>query len=350
MEPLVAVTRNNYIESVHYGYICITNSHGEIIYSSGDINTSIFFRSSAKPLQIIPLIDSGAAKAFGFTMGDIALACSSHSGDWVHQERVSQILDRLNLTDKNLLCGIMEPYDGHERLRLASAGISPTVFHCSCSGKHTAILALAKFKGYSIQNYREISHPIQKDLQETVAYFADIDSKIIRTGIDGCGIPIYLLPIKNIALSYSKLIMETLDPHGKYHQACRLVFDSMTSYPEMVAGEREFCTDLMRVAGDRLIGKVGSEGVYCVGVKEGHLGICIKIADGNERALFPLVLQTLMDLDILKSKDIEMLKDWYRPKVKNNLQEVVGEIVPIPLKSPSSKRNRYIIGKEISLS
>ncbi|WHH60056.1 asparaginase [Petroclostridium sp. X23] len=347
MEPLAVVTRDDYIESVHYGYICVVDSSGKVLYNLGDYNTKIFFRSSAKPIQVIPLIQSGAAEALNFSHEEIAIACASHSGQEIHQKTVEKILTRLRLDMVNLHCGIMTPYNEEENKRLIAQGQSPSVFHCSCSGKHSAMLALAKFRGYSIDNYQELSNPVQQEILETIAAFADEDSSSIPIGTDGCGVPIYLLPIYKIALSYAKLAAHSKDTRSVYYRSCKTVFDAMTKFPKMVAGDYEFCTELMQITNGKLIGKVGCEAVYCLGVKGGNLGICIKIVDGNERAVYPVVIQLLRELDIINQSEFLKLRHWYTIHLKNNLNETIGEILPI-FSIRKSANGRHPLGKKLS--
>lgn len=329
MIPLAAVTRNGYIESLHYGFLCVVDSQGKIVYSLGDYNTGIFFRSSAKPIQVLPLIESGAAEAFGFSPEEIAIACSSHSGQKIHQLTVSRILDKLNLEEKNLHCGTMTPYNEEESKRIAAEGRAPSVFHCSCSGKHAAMLALSKYKGYSLEDYEKVDHPVQQEILNVIAEFADEDAKSIPTGVDGCGVPIYILPVNKIALSYAKLAAYSQDENKPYHDSCKTVYSAMIHHPEMVAGDYEFCTELMKAVGGKLIAKVGCEAVYSIGIKSGNLGVCIKIIDGTERAVYPVVIELLKELGILDHDEISKLKHWHYYPLKNNLDEQIGQIVPV---------------------
>lgn len=328
MEPLAVVTRDHYVESLHHGYVCIVNSSGNIIYNLGDYNTKIFFRSSAKPIQVIPLLQSGAADAFGFSKKEIAIACSSHSGDKIHQKTVADILSRIGLTEENLHCGTMIPYSEDEVKWLHANGESPSVFHCSCSGKHTAMLTLAMFRGLSVDDYEKPSSPVQQEILKTVAEFTEVEAESISIGTDGCGAPIYLLPIYNIALAYAKLSEYAQNENSDYHFACKTIFDSMTQHPEMVAGENEFCTELMRATNGKLVGKVGSEAVYCIAVKKDNLGICIKISDGNERAVYPVVIRILRDIGILEKSELTNLENWMNTILYNNLKQETGRIMP----------------------
>ena len=328
MHPLAVVTRNDYIESIHYGYVCVVNSSGQVLYNLGDYNTKIFFRSSAKPLQAIPLIQSGASEALKFSLKEIAIACASHSGQKIHQETVRKILKMLNLDEVNLHCGIMSPYNEEESKRLIAEGTSPSSLHCSCSGKHSAMLALAKFRGYNIDDYESITNPTQKEILNTLAQFIDENVNHIPVGTDGCGAPIYLVPVNKIALSYARLVKYSQDSESTYHRSCKTVFEAMTKFPEMVAGDNEFCTELMKVTKGKLIGKVGSEAVYCLGIKDSNLGICIKVVDGNERAVYPVVIQVLRELDILDDTEFAKLSHWHSIPLINNLKEHIGQIIP----------------------
>lgn len=329
MLPLAAVTRSGYIESVHFGYICVCDSDGKIIYNLGDPKTQIYFRSSAKPIQAVPLIQTGAAAAFGLSKPEISLACASHSGQEVHQRTTLEILSKLELGQENLHCGIMQPYNEAENKRLKAQSQQPTVLHCSCSGKHAGMLALSKFRGYNMENYEHMEHPVQQEILEAVAEFTDMDAASIPLGVDGCGVPIYLLPMQKIALAYAKMADYSQKPDHPYHHACKTIVEAMYEYPEMVAGDYEFDTELMKAVKPKLVAKVGCEAVYCIALLEQKLGVCIKIIDGNERAVYPVVIQLLLEHGILNEEEYEKLRCWHRYAIKNNLEETIGEIVPV---------------------
>lgn len=344
MKPLVVVTRNRYVECIHSGLVCVVDANGHVLHRVGDVHTKVFFRSCAKPIQVIPVIKSGAAEAFGFSLKDIAIACASHTGQKFHQETVLDMLRKLDLDESNLHCGVMEPYNEAENNRLISEGLSPTAVHCACSGKHSAMLALGKFRGVDLNGYEDISNPVQQEILETIAHFSGEAADSIPTAIDGCGAPVFILPIFSIALSYARLVQYAQDATSEWHAPCKTVFDAMTAHPEMVAGEGEFCTELMQVTKNKLIGKAGAEGVYCLGIKDMSLGICIKIADGSERAVYPAAMQVLKELDILTDKECSMLEHWYMPVVKNHPGKQTGKIIPVfGLKMPAERE--YVLGE-----
>jgi L-asparaginase II len=347
MKPLVAITRSQYIESVHSGYICVVDANGSIQFSLGDPNTRVYFRSASKPIQVIPFLESGAAEAFGFSMQEIAIACASHTGQRMHQETILKLLERLQLQEGQLHCGIMDPYNKEEKENLIREGKKPNVLHNSCSGKHTAMMALALYRGYSLEDYEKKENPVQQEILNGIAAFADENPESIPLGIDGCGVPVFLLPIHKIALSYARLMAWSEDDRHPYHKASQKVCEAMWEHPEMVAGDGEFCTELMGAAKGQIIGKIGAEAIYCVGVKDPPTGICVKIGDGSERALFPAVLHILKELRLLHDEVFTALQHWHQPILYNHQGKVIGEVRPI-FTAESSSHSSEILGRMAS--
>jgi len=60
---MVEVTRGDIVESEHRGRAAVVDREGAVILSWGDIEAPVYPRSAIKPLQAIPLIESGAADA-----------------------------------------------------------------------------------------------------------------------------------------------------------------------------------------------------------------------------------------------------------------------------------------------
>ncbi len=328
METLAVVTRNQFVESIHQGCICVVDNKGKIIYQKGSENTKFFFRSAAKPIQIIPFIESGGAEKMDYSLKEIAIGCASHTGEPMHINTVMGILSRLGLNKDDLHCGISGPYNKDEKIRLITNQEKPSTLHAGCSGKHAAMLAYSKYLGADIANYEDTSHPVQKEIIKAISSFTEQEISDIPVGIDGCGLPIFMLPINKMALAYAKLTYYSQDEKSHYLKSSSTIFEAMTKYPEMIAGSNEFCTELMQVTKGKLIAKIGAEAVYCLGIKNGNLGVCLKIADGSERAVFPVVMQLLLELGILENEEYESLKYWHKPALINNLEESIGYIIP----------------------
>jgi L-asparaginase II len=97
----------------------------------------------------------------------------------------------------------------------------------------------------------------------------------------------------------------------------------------MVCGNREFCTELIECSQGRVIGKVGSDGIYCAAVPEKSLGICIKISDGSERAVYPVITRLLYRLGVLGDSDMERLCRWTAPAIRDHRGQVIGYVLPV---------------------
>ena len=102
---LVELTRGDLVESIHRGAIAIADVSGALTHVLGDVETPVYPRSSLKPIQALPLLESGAAEAFGLSDEEVALACASHSGEPMHTTRVAAWLERLGLGETDLACG-----------------------------------------------------------------------------------------------------------------------------------------------------------------------------------------------------------------------------------------------------
>lgn len=340
--PLVEVTRGSMVESVHRGVIAAIDAGGRIIASLGDINTRTWYRSAAKPFQTIPLIASGAADHFNFTPPEIAVITASHSGESIHLEAVSSILQKIGLTEADLLCGPHMPFDDASAKQLRSAGLPPQSLHNNCSGKHSGMLAFAKFTGEPTANYIDPQHPIQRRIRDTLAWFAavpfnDALNDEIAIAVDGCSAPVFGVSIATMARSYARLVNVRhagLEPNlPNLVAAAERVVKSMMEFPEMIGGSYgRLDTDLMRAASGRIVSKVGAEGVQLLGVRPcarypQGLGIAIKIEDGDtRRARDPVVIETLRQLGLLNDNQLSQLSRYARSTVFNYRKIEVGEV------------------------
>src|SRR4029079_12642098 len=205
-EPLVEVKRGSITESRHRGHIAVVEPDGNIIASAGAFETVTFLRSSAKPLQAIPLLVTGAADRYGFTDREVALACASHNGEPIHTEVVMSMLRKIGLGVEALRCGVHEPYGEEAARTLRERGEQPNALHNNCSGKHAGMLAVALHLGSSIENYESPETPVQKAIADTIAQFSGVPVTDMAVGIDGCAAPIFGISVKAMALAYARLV------------------------------------------------------------------------------------------------------------------------------------------------
>lgn len=322
---LAEVTRGELVESVHRGAVAVVNREECLRARKGDPGLITYMRSAAKPIQAIPLVESGIARHFGLTSEEIAIITSSHSGEEEHVNIILDILRKIGLTAGYLKCGSQMPMNGASARNLLSKGLSPTVLHCTCSGKHTGMLALARYHSWELENYYQLAHPVQQAMLRVIADFASVAPEEIPVGVDGCGVPVFALALEKMALTYARLV----DPAGfadKRKNACQEITAAMTSHPQLVAGTGRLASELMKVTQGRLVAKDGVEGIFCMGAK--GLGIAIKIEDGNQRAMGPIVISVLKQLGLLEKEELEQLADQAKVTIKNLRGEIVGEIRP----------------------
>lgn len=328
MQPLVALTRIDKVESIHKGYICVANSLDKTILSVGDPNIKVYLRSSGKPFQAVPLVSSGALEKFNISLSELAIMCSSHSGEYYHLEAIRSILQKIGLNEQALQCGAAYPINQNMNHQLIKNDLRPSPLHNCCSGKHTGLLVLCKHYNFPVESYAALDHPVQRLIHETFAELLECDTKDIMLGIDGCGLPSCHITLHQIAWLYS-LLAKGSKGKGKYSQCFGLIQKAMTIYPQMLEGYNEFSTELGIHSPGKVIGKVGSEGLYCIAVPEKQFGACIKIADGNERAVYPVVIHLLSALGVFDKSTIKKLEKWAYPPIQNHKGIVTGYTIPI---------------------
>jgi L-asparaginase II len=326
--PLVEVTRGGKVESLHRGVVVVADASGRVVKGIGNSEFVTFLRSAAKPLQLIPLIESGAAARFGFTDQELAVMAGSHNGENIHLQAVTSILAKIGLSEEALHCGTHYPFDRIVAQRLQEAKEKPSILHNNCSGKHAGMLALALHKGHPIEDYESPVHPVQGAILQTIADFAGMEPQTVIIAVDGCGAPTFALPMRRAALAYARLV-DPRDFHPLRREACRRVTQAMRSYPEMVGGSSgRLETELMRLKPNTLVAKAGAEGYFALGIsrEEEGWGVVIKMEDGSPRGRNPVVIETLYQLGFLNLEDLERLSIYYRPPVKNRHGRVVGEV------------------------
>lgn len=328
---LIEVRRGAIVESRHRGAIVALEPDGRVVSCLGDDQITISTRSTIKPIQAIPLITSEAADHFNLTPRELAVACASHDGEPIHTEAVGAMLARAGLSESDLLCGAHKPYSEETARRLECEGKPFNRLHNNCSGKHAGMLMTALKRGLSIKNYIAPDHPLQREIISIFSRMAGLDEEPL-IAIDGCSAPTFGLPLRSLALSFARLAGPWQEIDSEKAEAIKRIVAAMTTHTEMVGGTNKvFDTDLMRAARGRIIAKVGAESVYALGVLPciqfpRGLGIALKVEDGTARARHPAVVEVLRQLGLLDDRELEALKEYHNPVVKNHRNVEVGEL------------------------
>ncbi|MDP1974767.1 MAG: asparaginase [Alphaproteobacteria bacterium] len=323
---LVEVIRGGMVESYHRGSMVIMNAKGSIMKSWGDPDKKIYARSALKLLQALPLIETGAANAFNISDKEITLACASHSSAREHIDSVNAWLKRLGLSSSDLECGIYHSMGKSESEALCGGPIT-TLDH-PCSGNHTGFLSTALHMKEPLKGYIERNHLVQKRVETTISEMAEIDLSSIPTGIDGCGIPVYGFPLKNLALAMAKFANpEGLPP--KRMDAIRKMIKAIQQNPKMLAGENRFDTALIEATQGEVIIKGGVEGVYIAIIPSLGYGAALKISDGSVSGAEIACGALLQQLGLLSDNAQSVLSHFLHPKIVNQAGKIVGERRPV---------------------
>ena len=313
---IVEVTRGNYVESTHEVDIIIADSSGKIASSYGDTDVHVFPRSANKSLQALPLVESGAADAFGFEDKHLALACSSHNAQPIHVTAATEMLHKAGLDGSCLECGAQLPKHPDDQAQLVRDGVEVQAIHNNCSGKHSGFLAFAKHTGLEIKGYIGFDHPVQKEIASVLEDVTGSKHGADNYGIDGCSIPTFKIPLQNLAIAYAKFGVGE-DASKLRSKAMIRLRDACFKHPEMVAGDKRVCTKLMQILGNRAFVKVGAEGVYTMSLPELGLGVAMKSRDGSFRAVEVAVSQLACNLLKLDEEACATMKQLTNPVLKN---------------------------------
>ncbi|MFA3919193.1 asparaginase [Ruegeria hyattellae] len=293
--PMAEVWRSTFLESVHLGHAVICDDSGQIVRSWGDPNAVIFPRSSCKMVQALPVLTSGAAAKYGLGPEHLALACASHKGAAIHTDRVNAWLDHLGLDDDDFRCGPQVPEDRDARKALIRAYETPCQVHNNCSGKHAGFLTLTQHMGAG-PDYVAMDHPVQ---QACLSAFEEVTGEASPGhGIDGCSAPNFVTSLTGLARAMA-WFASALDRADRQSMAAVELTNAMMQHPELVAGERRACTELMRAAGGKAAIKTGAEAVFVAILPEKRMGVALKIMDGTTRASECAIAAILVSLGVL---------------------------------------------------
>lgn len=322
---LGTVSRSGLIEATHYGHVAIADASGALVASAGDPYLMAFMRSSSKPLQALLVVQSGAADEFAFSQRELSICCASHCGSAEHVTTVRGILEKLDLTEDDLECGTHWPGDTDERNRLIRENAEPGPAHNNCSGKHAGMLAAARAMGVPTKGYSQREHPIQQAHIRNIRAVCDLAEDELVLGIDGCGVPTFGMPLRNMATGYARLV----DPVGldaETAAATGRIRAAMAAEPVMVSGRGSFNSELLSVAGDRVTCKGGAEGLFMLCVAGENVGIAVKQSDGGSRVQAPVVMQILTGMGVLDEAALARLEPFAAPRITNCHGTHVGDI------------------------
>jgi L-asparaginase II len=204
--------------------------------------------------------------------------------------------------------------------------VDKTLLHCECSGKHAGMLAVCVHRDYPIDTYMEPSHPLQAHIRQYIARATHVPKEELVAAVDGCGLPTYAAPLQALATAYATLAAPGSTWEATEARALIRLREAMMAHPELIGGEGEIDTEIMRLSEGRILAKLGAEGLLCMAVPDHGIGIAIKEESGSTRSLGPAAVRVLQQLALLDDRTLDALRDRYWTAVRSFVGEEVGRI------------------------
>lgn len=283
---LVIFNRDGLIEREHFGYIVRCDKLHVVEKIGDDKRYPFFMRSCAKPLQAALMIDYGLDKKFNLNEEEIAICCASHAGEKIHVDIIKNLLKKFEISEDRLKCGVHQPISKSAQDELLKNEQSPSVIHNNCSGKHAMMLGLCKINDWDMDNYDSINHPLQKEIKRKIYELCEVKSEYPTTK-DGCGVPIFSMPLENIVKGYLNLFT-----NPKYEK----IKNAFLNNPYIIGGENRTDTKIIQNS-KNLVAKVGAEGLLVVVNTELEEGFIVKICDSNMQAREVVTIDLINNLN-----------------------------------------------------
>jgi L-asparaginase II len=320
----VVATRGGSVESRHRVHAAVVDVSGALVGLAGDPSLVTWWRSCAKPFQVMPFLESGGFDELAWREPELALACASHGGEPEHVALAENMLRDLGLEEGDLACGPHEPLSARGARMVREHGERPTRLHNNCSGKHSAMLAAAHAQGWPSAGYEKAEHPVQVACTASVSLWTGVPVAGLQYAVDGCGVVVYGLPLDRMAHAYARLGHAAT----KGQELPSRILAAVREHPHLLGGTDRFDTVLLEETDGRAFAKVGAEGVHTVTIPEAGLGFAIKVEDGAQRAQYVAVLRLLQRLGELPDVLPPRLDDFLVRPIRNTRNEVVGEVRP----------------------
>ncbi len=317
--------RSSIVESSHKVKLLIATFKGDILLNSGNADDLIYPRSSIKIFQAIPFISSNAHSIYELNSKQIALSCSSHRGENYHIKELENWISKIRISKKKLKCGIHNPLNTKASENLFRLNKKASQLHNNCAGKHLAMITASIINKYSTDNYLDFNHPHQNAIRNVFEKFTGRIIKLNNYGIDGCSAPQYSFKIRDLSKMLNNLF-KSYKNKFYYNEEISILIDCIMNNPNYIGGTDSLDSKIMFIAKKRIFCKGGAEGVFLfIDLKKGITGV-IKVIDGNERAIPPLIYQLFKKFNIMNNKELKEFKNSYNFQIVNHANIIVGSI------------------------
>ena len=320
--------RGGILDLIHEGYICVVDETGNVIKHAGNPDAAVFYRSASKPFQALPVIARRLDEKYGITEEESVVLSGSHLGEPFH---IAAIRSMFQKADMNLEDLIMKPTvpgsvsANEERIR---KGLPKEKIYHNCSGKHTGAMLLQKeLDPEHIQDYWKVDSAAQKEILRTISALSEVPEAQVGIGVDGCGVPVFAVPVKNIAVAFKNIACIDTIQDESLRDAARRYIPRIHKYPLMMRGTGYLCSLINY--DPNLVAKGGANGVYGIGLKKERIGISLKIKDGTE-AIWPILIKEIFkQIGYYNEETFMMLDSLNNGTIINDNGTPVGSCNPV---------------------
>lgn len=306
--PLAVTIRGAETENVHHGHIAVVDAEGKLIAWAGDSGVSTFMRSTAKPVQALPILSAGVMDIYELPEAAIAMMTASHRGEAVHIQMLERMLTELDVKEEELVFDKGLPLSVEARDAYLQSGGKPRKLFHNCAGKHIGLLAACKLEEWPSSSYAEPNHPIQQSIRHWIAELTELSAADLTGGFDGCGLPVYTIPLSKLALLYARLAAPPTSLDEEVRMMLDRITDAMNARPDLVEGTGRLASVLL--SNRNCVAKSGAQGVFTLGLRREAIGIVVKMSDGSESAwpvVLSAVIEQLVDRGVLRTNEADQL-------------------------------------------
>lgn len=289
--PLARECRGKTLDLTHFGYLVIVDENSKVLYSVGDPDDIVFYRSASKPVQALPVIARGLDRKFGLTEEETTIFAGSHAGEEFHIAALESILNKTGLREDMLVMKPAVPsYTPANEARIRK-GLAPRKLYHNCAGKHEALMLLQRELGGEVRDYWKEDSPAQREIKRVVAGMSEFPEERVGVGLDGCGVPVFAVGMKNIAIAFKNLACPDKIADPELAAAAARYAPRIHRYPNMMRGINMLCSDIN--FDGAIVAKGGANGVYGIGLKDRRMGISIKLLDGCD-GMWPVIIHDVL--------------------------------------------------------
>lgn len=327
MAELVYEFRGETLENIHNGRIAVVGDDGKLKYHVGDAETMTFYRSSSKPLQTLPIIEHRLDEKYNLSDKEITIMSGSHAGEPIHVQTILSILEKAGYDENDMIMLPSSPAQKEAFENFIKDGQTPRKALHNCAGKHSAGMLLQEHRTGSNNDYWRPESAAQQEIAGCIAEMSSWPVEKVAWGVDGCGVPVFAVPLWGIATSYMHLACPDTVTRPELRRAVEKLVPLIHKENIMMRGTGYLCSVFNE--DPDIVAKGGAKGVYGFGIKSMRLGISLKMEDGTEDNWPIVISEILRQLNYTNQDTINKLEKLAPNKLLNDNKTEVGIIRPV---------------------